>query len=112
MMVLVDAAGTSTFLATMLGGLAGAVVNFSLGRTWAFSATRGNLLTQAARYAFVSGTSAGLNALGVFALSPSGGVHAHVYVVARIALSLPVGLFWSFPMQRSVVFRERAESRA
>ena len=109
MIVLVDALDQPTSRATLLGAIAGAVVNFSLGRAWAFSARRGNLTSQAARYAVVSAGSAALNALGVFLLAPSGASHA--YVLVRLLVSFAVSLLWNFPMQRGFVFRERAESR-
>ncbi|HSC86762.1 MAG TPA: CDP-alcohol phosphatidyltransferase family protein, partial [Polyangiaceae bacterium] len=52
-------------LATALGCLLGALVNFTLNRQWAFQATEGSLSTQVRRYALTSVTGAVLNAGGV-----------------------------------------------
>jgi putative flippase GtrA len=107
MILAVERLGVTPPAATALGATAGAVANFLLGRAWIFRAGAGPWATQAARYALVSGGSAGWNALGVLVL------HDVPYVGARAAVSLAVSVLWNFPAQRRFVFRrlEAAEGQ-
>jgi putative flippase GtrA len=99
MILAVERLGLTPPAATAIGAMAGAVANFLLGRTWIFHAGRGVWAAQAARYALVSGASAGWNALGVLLL------HDVPYVWARVAVSIAVSVLWNFPAQRRFVFR-------
>src|SRR5580692_271589 len=52
---------------TVAGATVGAVTNFQLGRHWIYEArTHDTAASQGVRYAFVSGASCGLNALGEY----------------------------------------------
>jgi putative flippase GtrA len=102
MTALVELAGLSAEVGTLLGALAGALVNFQLGRRWIFDAQRRAALPQAARYAVVSGASAALNALGEHLVHGRLGVQ---YLAARAIVAVTVSLCWNFPMQRRFVFR-------
>jgi putative flippase GtrA len=106
MIALVELAGASPVLATAVGAACGAVTNFTLGRTAVFGATHDRVHVQALRYAFVSGTSLGLNALGVHVLAIMLGTH---YVAARLITSFFVSVLWNFPLQRHFVFRRARE---
>jgi putative flippase GtrA len=88
--------------AAACGAVCGAVTNFLLGRRWVFRAHSGAFAGQAARYAAVSAASAGWNALGEYLLHDGARVE---YVIARVVVSLVVGLAWNYPLQRSFVFR-------
>jgi putative flippase GtrA len=99
----------SPVLATVFGAASGAIVNFRLGRTWTFRATTARASGQAWRYALVSASSLGLNALGVWVLASLLGAH---YVLARLGTGLAVSLFWNFPLQRRFVFAMRDEAAA
>jgi putative flippase GtrA len=99
MILAVERLGVTPPVATALGAMAGAVANFLLGRAWIFHADKGAWTAQAARYAVVSGASAGWNALGVLVL------HDVPYVWARVAVSIAVSVLWNFPAQRRFVFR-------
>jgi putative flippase GtrA len=99
MILAVERLGMTPPAATALGATAGGVANFLLGRAWVFRTGGGTWAAQAARYALVSGGSAGWNALGVLLL------HDVPYVWARIAVSLAVSVLWNFPAQRHFVFR-------
>lgn len=94
-------------IATALGCMVGGVIAFTLSRNWAFGATRGPLSNQAARYVFVSGTSAGLNAgaVALFLLIPDAS-YPLVWFVARAL----VFLSWNYPLSHGFAFppRERA----
>jgi putative flippase GtrA len=103
MILLVERLGVSPVIATALGASLGAVTNFLLGRTWIFRRQTGHWAAQAGRYAAVSAASAGLNALGEHVVHDVARVQ---YVVARVLVSLAVGLLWNFPMHRCFVFRE------
>ena len=103
MIVLVQCAGVSAVAATAVGASLGGVTNFLLGRRWIFRRHSGHWTGQAVRYGLVSAASAGLNALGEHGLHD---VARLQYVLARVIVSLAVGLLWNFPMQRWFVFRD------
>lgn len=105
MVALVELAGLSPVVAAALGALVGAGLNFYLNRWWVFRVEREPALGQAARYALVSAASAGWNALGEHLLFKVLGLH---YVLARVLVSVTVGLGWNFPLQRGWVFKTHA----
>ena len=104
MIACVQLVDLSPVVATAVGATVGAVTNFTLGRAWIFRRHQGHWAAQAARYAFVSGASAGLNTLGEHLLHDLAQVE---YVIARVIVSVCVSLLWNFPMQRAFAFRER-----
>ncbi len=102
MIAVVNGAGLSSVVGTALGAGLGAITNFTLGRYWTFEAGQRPPAGQVLRYAFVSGISLGLNALGEYFVN----VVLHVqYVVARMMVAALVSWLWNFPMQRHFVFR-------
>jgi putative flippase GtrA len=102
MVALVEGFEVSPVAATAVGASAGALTNFTLGRTWIFGSRSGSVPGQAMRYALVSAASAAWNALGEHIVHDI----AHVrYVLARALVALAVGLLWNFPMHRHFVFR-------
>lgn len=108
MVALVELAGLSPVPAAALGAATGAVVNFLLNRRWVFRVAHEPAGGQALRYSLVSAASAGWNALGEHLLFKVLGLH---YVLARVLVSVAVGLGWNFPLQRAWVFKERAGER-
>ena len=89
------------WLATFIGCGLGAVVNFTINRTWAFSAGDSPAVLQGGRYAVVSGSSAVLNAGGV----------AVLLLLPRIDYRMAwwlarglVFLLWNYPLNREYVF--------
>ena len=89
---------------TVIGAALGGVSSFFLGRHFTFRSQSKAVTSQALRYALVSATSLGLNALGehVFiTLVPSR------YVLGRILVAATVNNLWNYPMQRFFVFAER-----
>lgn len=100
---LVSGLAFSPWLATGLGALIGAAVNFSLGRHWAFGGAEHPAGPQAFRYGVVSGTSAALNAGGVAVL----GILPVPYPIAWAVVRLIVFLAWNYPLQRDYVFGVR-----
>jgi putative flippase GtrA len=87
--------------ATALGALAGAIVNFILGRHWSFMAGHERVRGQALRYAVVSAVSLALNSLGVYLLTEYLGLH---YTISRAISAILVGLLFNFPLHRHFVF--------
>jgi hypothetical protein len=55
MILCVSLVGATPVLGTIIGSIAGAFVSFTLGRRWIFDAERGSFVSQAWRYALVSG---------------------------------------------------------
>jgi putative flippase GtrA len=86
----------------VLGATVGAVVNFQLGRSWVFDARQGALWSQAIRYACVSLGCVVLNAIGMSLLARWMGSVS--YVLHRVLVSCAVGVFFSYPAQRWLVF--------
>ncbi len=101
MIAMVTGLGLPPAIGTALGAAAGATVSFTLGRRYIFRAREGDPIHQAGRYALVSGGGLLLNSTAVWALTHALPVH---YVVVRACVALTVGLVWSFPLQRKVVF--------
>jgi len=104
MVLLVEVRGLNPVVATAIGACVGGVSNFLLGRVWVFRPRGRPWVGQAARYALVSGASAGWNALGEHVMHDTVLVP---YVAARVVVSITVSLLWNFPAQRWFVFRER-----
>lgn len=96
-------------LFTAVGCLAGALVNLSVNRVWAFPTSTGGKFPQAARYAFVSLTSAGFNAVGVavlvlFPQLPAAGA----WLLVRILTFF----IWTYPLFRNYVFLTETDPRS
>lgn len=98
----------SAVLGTALGASLGALVNFSMGRAWIFTARNAQLGPQAVRYILISTTSLGLNVLGEYLLLREGVTN---FVLARVLVAGLVSVLWNFPMQRNYVFRSRGEEK-
>jgi putative flippase GtrA len=109
MIFLVACVGLSPVVGTFVGASIGGVTNFLLGRAWIFRRHSGHWAAQATRYATVSLASAGLNALGEHVVHD---VARLQYIVARVLVSLAVGLLWNFPMHRWFVFRDGRGQKA
>jgi phosphatidylglycerophosphate synthase len=93
--------------ATATGCLVGGVIAFTSSRYWAFRAARGALAGEAARYAFVSVTSAALNAgtVALLLLIPET-AFSFDWLVARTL----VFLTWNLPILRGTVFPAQGKS--
>lgn len=89
-------------LATALGCVAGAVVNFTLNRTWALRATGGKVTRQGGRYLVVSTTSVLFNSGGVAVmtlLSEVPGAASWLLVRGIVFVT------WTYPLYCDYVFR-------
>ena len=104
MIVCKSGLGLTPAMATAIGSLFGAVISFTLGRRWVFQSAHGDIRGQALRYAFVSTLSLIFNSRGE-KLFVALGLN---YILARVLLSVVVGMLWNFPMHRYFVFRDRS----
>ena len=99
-LALVELAGFHPGVATLLGCGIGGVINFLVNRLWAFDSSRPTI-GMAARYAFVSASSAGFNAGLVALLLLLPGVP---YVAIWWPVRGLVFLLWNYPLHRDYVF--------
>lgn len=97
---LVELFGVPAWLATALGCLVGAGINFSINRHWIFR-SKDRPLPQAARYGVVSATSAMLNAGGVAVVLLLPTVD---YRLAWLLVRFAVFVGWNLPLQRDYVY--------
>lgn len=106
-LLLVEISAISPAAATLMGSSAGGLANFGLNRVVAFR-SRGAVGGQAVRYAFISGSSALLNAGGMalLALHPSIDYRLGWWLVRGA-----VWLAWNLQMQREFVFAVPAPSQ-
>lgn len=89
--------------ATAIGAVAGAIVSFFLGRHWAFMNKEGKLSSQGIKYVFTSFFSLLLNVGGVYMLVDFLGISN--VLLAKTIISLVVGFFFNFPMQRFFIYK-------
>lgn len=102
------------WLATAVGCVVGAVVNFSINRLWTFHSV-GTPFRQGSRYAFVSVSSAFLNSGGVaiVVLLPSVDWKQSLYwTMGWIIVRVFVYLFWNYPLHRDYVFGSYSTTEA
>lgn len=95
-------------VATFLGCVVGAFINFSMNRVWAFGSDSPKA-AQAGRYLFVTATSAVLNSglVGVLLLLPG-----MPYQLAWILVRVAVYVTWNYPLHRDYVFRRSSTGSA
>lgn len=89
-------------IAGVSGAVAGGIFNFVLNRRWAFRAIEGNVTKQITRYFLVWVGSIALNATGLYLFLTYTAFH---YMLSKITVSLLVGVFYNYVLQKKVVFR-------
>lgn len=100
--ILKELAGSWYLLASVLGTISGGIVNFTMNRRWVFSARDRKMHSQAIRYIFVWIGNLLLVSAGVFMLTHYGGIS---YLVSKIAVSVIVGFFYNYTLQKRFVFK-------
>ncbi|MBK7806511.1 MAG: GtrA family protein [Saprospiraceae bacterium] len=88
--------------ATSLGSLAGAMTSFTLGRNWAFLNRHGHIRKQFLRFVVINLFSIFANTTGVFFFKESFDIP---FIISRIIVSVLIGVFFNFFMNRYFVFR-------
>ena len=100
--ILKELAGSWYLLASVLGTISGGIVNFTMNRRWVFSARDRKMHSQAIRYILVWIGNLILVSAGVFILTHYGGIS---YLVSKIAVSVIVGFFYNYTLQKRFVFK-------
>ena len=88
--------------ATSLGSLAGAMTSFTLGRNWVFLNRHGHIRKQVLRFFVINLFSIFANTTGVFFFKESFEIP---FILSRIIVSILIGVFFNFFMNRYFVFR-------
>ena len=98
----VELAGLWYVTGAVIGTVSGGLTHFSLGRTWVFKASDKTIPTQFFKYFVVWNGSLLLNASGVFVVTHYGGIN---YIFSKVMVSLCVGFFYNYIIQKRYVFR-------
>ena len=88
--------------ASILGTVSGGVVNFTMNRSWVFEARNKKVQSQAIKYILVWIGNLILVTVGVFVLIKWFGLKL---MVAKIIVSLLVGFFYNYILQKRFVFK-------
>ncbi|MEO6188891.1 MAG: GtrA family protein [Ginsengibacter sp.] len=88
-------------VAGAMGTTTGGLVNFLMGRHWAFNANNMNAVGQVKKYLLVWVGNLLLNASGMYFFTKIG-VN---YFVTKVLTSLFVGLCYNYPIQKEYVFK-------
>ncbi|MBI2284429.1 MAG: GtrA family protein [Bacteroidetes bacterium] len=89
-------------LASVLGTISGGVINFTMNRRWVFRARSKKVQLQAIKYIMVWMGNLLLVSAGVFLLTNYAGFS---YVVSKVTVSLVVGVFYNYVLQKRFVFK-------
>lgn len=100
--VLVNVFGWWYLAASVTGTIAGGLLNFMMGRLWAFNAADGRIEWQFIKYVLVWTGNLLLNAAGVFIITQYIGLS---YVISKIITSVVVGIGYNYVLQKKFVFR-------
>jgi putative flippase GtrA len=92
----------SLLFSTATASIIGAVISFTLGRTWAFKRKDKPILAQATKYAIASMIIALINVGGMHILS---NVMGNSYMLSKAIIAVLTGVFVSFPLFRYWVFK-------
>ena len=88
--------------ASILGTVSGGIANFTMNRSWVFEARSKKIQSQAIKYILVWIGNLILVTVGVFILIKWGGLDL---MVAKIIVSLLVGFFYNYILQKRFVFK-------
>jgi len=91
-----------------IGGIVGAMVNFTINRNWTFEANAqgDGALLQLLKFGFMVSGSILLKSLGTYLLTE--GTHLD-YKISRIVIDVLVSLGFNYTLQRYWVFRKKAD---
>ncbi|GAA0538772.1 GtrA family protein [Chitinophaga japonensis] len=100
--VLVNVFGWWYLAGSITGTIAGGVLNFMMGRLWAFNAGDRRIEWQFIKYVLVWVGNLLLNAAGVFMITQYIGLS---YVISKILTAVVVGIGYNYVLQKKFVFR-------
>ena len=90
-------------LATAIGAFCGGLLNFIIVRKWVFSEGQKGAHVQAGRYILVWAGSILLNSRGMYLITT---YFTHInFLVARVLVSVLVGVFYNYFLQKRFVFK-------
>lgn len=102
MILLKEVMGMYYLAAVVIGTLAGGFVGFMLGRYWVFISTEVKSIKQAKKYLVVMAGSFLLNVGGVYLMVE---IFHFQYIIAKVIVSIIVGIGFNFFLQRLYVFK-------
>lgn len=100
--VLVNVLGWWYLAGSVTGTIAGGLLNFMIGRLWAFNAGEGKIEWQFIKYVLVWTGNLLLNAAGVFMITQYIGLS---YVISKVITAVVVGIGYNYVLQKKFVFR-------
>ena len=89
-------------IASTTGTVCGGVLNFLIGRNWVFESKQRKVKQQAFRYGVVWSGNLLLNISGMYLLTRVLNVY---YVASKLIVSLLVGFFYNYTLQKRYVFK-------
>ncbi|MFT4204675.1 MAG: GtrA family protein [Chitinophagaceae bacterium] len=102
--------GLYVVVANMLGNVSGGVINFLINRNYVFSgADKETASKQGMKYAFVWIGSLLLNAGGIYLLVE---VLRWEKILGKVTVSLLVGFFYNYLLQKNVVFKTERQEKS
>lgn len=99
--LLAEVAGVWYAYATLMGALAGGIINCCVNYRWVFSATGLSKGGVALRYMAVWIASIALNTMGTYLLTELTGIN---YIISKTVVACLVATLWNYQMQRVYVF--------
>ncbi len=90
------------FFASIIGTMAGGIVNFFINRQWVFRSYSTSIYLQSKRYFLIWSGNVLLNAVGLYLLIDVAGLY---YLTAKVITSVLVAIMYNYPLQKKYVFK-------
>ena len=90
------------FFASIIGTMAGGVINFFINRQWVFRSHTTSIYLQVKRYFLFWSGNLMLNVVGLYLLIDVAGLY---YITAKIITSVVVAIMYNYPLQKKYVFK-------
>ena len=100
--LLVELTGAGPVLASVEGNISGGIINFIINRTWVFGDGEKKVHIQVFRYILVWSGNLALSALGMYLFTHYTNIN---YVVSKIFVSIVLGIFYNYFLQKRYVFK-------
>ncbi|GAB2806741.1 GtrA family protein [Ferruginibacter profundus] len=89
--------------AAITGTVSGGLINFLIGRYWAFNAAGTSTRSQALKYLLVWTGNLLLNAGGMYFLTKLASLH---YALAKLVVACCIAIAYNYPLQKNYVFKK------